>query len=266
MRISDNDFEEAINYSLLRDDMSKHIASSKLNNRSLDPELIQREKERIIRSQLNSADGNIAERHDQFYRDHKLLLILFRALAVMPITRSSPGKVTFKWNSSATIYAVFFYIVTSGIVLVVGYERVKILQTTNKFDDYIYGILFITFLVPHFWIPFVGWGVANHVAVYKTMWATFQVRYYRVTNHSLEFPRLKILIVIISIGCLLLAIMFLFSLNFLLEGFLLWHTSAYYHIVVMLNMNCALWYINCRAIRVASKSLSDCFQKVSSVL
>lgn len=121
--------------------------------------------------------------------------------------------------------------------------------------------MFITFLVPHFWIPFVGWGVANHVAVYKTMWATFQVRYYRVTNHSLEFPKLKILIVIISIGCLLLAIMFLLSLNFLLEGFLLWHTSAYYHIVVMLNMNCALWYINCRAIRVASKSLSDCFQK-----
>lgn len=134
MRISENDFEDAINFSLLRDDMAKNIGSSKLNNQSLDPELIQREKERVIRAQLNSADGNIAEMHDQFYRDHKLLLILFRALAVMPITRSSPGKVTFKWNSSATIYAVFFYIITSVVVLYVGHERIKILQTTNKFD------------------------------------------------------------------------------------------------------------------------------------
>lgn len=50
------------------------------------------DKNRTERAKLNSADGNIAEAHDQFYRDHKLLLILFRVLAVMPITRSSPGE------------------------------------------------------------------------------------------------------------------------------------------------------------------------------
>lgn len=197
----------------------------------------------------------------QFYRDHKLLLILFRALAVMPIERSAPGKMTFSWKSTATIYAIVFYIVTSVIVLVVGYERVKILQTTNQFDDYIYAFIFVIFLVPHFWIPFVGWGVAHHVAVYKTMWGTFQLRYYRVTGESLQFPRLKIMIVIFSIGCLLVAVIFLLSLCALMEGFYLWHTSAYYHIVTMINMNCSLWYINCRAIGVASRSLSDCFAK-----
>lgn len=85
------------------------------------------------------------------------------------------GKVTFSWRSSATIYAICFYIVATVVVLVVGYERIKILQTTKKFDDYIYAIVFIIFLVPHFWIPFVGWGVANQVAVYKTMWGAFQV-------------------------------------------------------------------------------------------
>lgn len=61
-------------------------------------------------------------------------------------------------------------------------------------------------------------GVANHVAVYKSMWGTFQVRYYRVTGNSLQFPRLKILILIISTGCLLCAILFLLALNALLEG------------------------------------------------
>lgn len=30
------------------------------------------------RSLLNSADGNVLDQHDQFYRDHKLLLKLFQ--------------------------------------------------------------------------------------------------------------------------------------------------------------------------------------------
>lgn len=27
----------------------------------------------------------------------------------------------------------------------------------------------------------------------------------------------------------------------LISGFLLWHTTAYFHIITMINMNCALW-------------------------
>lgn len=221
VRIKDSEFEHAINNSLLHVDMSKvwtTNADEKHFHSVMTNDMIQRAKEKVIRAQLNSTDGDTAEFHDQFYRDHKLLLVLFRALAVMPITRSSPGRVTFSWKSSATIYAILFYIVATMVVLKVGYERVKILQTTTKFDDYIYAIVFIIFLVPHFWIPFVGWGVAHTVAVYKTMWGTFQVRYFRVTGRSLQFPRLKILIVIISIGCLLCAVLFLLSLTALLEG------------------------------------------------
>lgn len=216
----------------------------------------------------------------QFYRDHKLLLVLFRALAVMPIERSSPGKVTFSWKSAASIYAFCFYCFATVIVLIVGYERVKILSNTKEFDDSIYGVLFIIFLVPHFWIPFVGWGVANDVAAYKTNWATFQVRYFRITGENLQFPRLKVLIVVISIGCLLCAVLFIVSLSILLEGFPMWHTIAYCkilfcvsdnesvivdyldHTMTMLNMNSALWYINSRGIKVASENLSRCFRKV----
>lgn len=87
-----------------------------------------------------------------------------------------------------------------------------------------------------------------------------------MTGRSLQFPRLKILIVIISSGCLLCAVLFLLSLNALLDGFPLWHTVAYYHIVTMINMNCALWYINCRAIKEASKSLSLNFKEVSYII
>ncbi|CAG9786653.1 unnamed protein product [Diatraea saccharalis] len=70
------------------------------------------------------------------------------------------------------------------------------------------------------------------------------VRYYRVTGENLQFPNLKTMIVIISIGCLLLAICFLLSLCALLDGFPLKHTAAYFHIITMINMNCALWFTN----------------------
>ncbi|XP_073954947.1 gustatory and odorant receptor 22-like [Choristoneura fumiferana] len=253
--IPDHYFDEGLNNSLYKDEMSQvHNAKSVYQKTQQDYEQEQRDM-------LSSQDGDTCETHDQFYRDHKLLLVLFRALAVMPITRSRPGTITFSWKSRATMYAISFYIVATVVVLTVGYERILILRSTKKFDDYIYAILFVVFLVPHFWIPFVGWGVAHQVAIYKTSWGKFQVRYYRVTGENLHFGNLKTQIVVISVGCLLLAIGFLLSLCALMDGFLLRHTTAYYHIITMINMNCALWYINCKGIKIASQSLSECFRR-----
>ncbi|KAF9797482.1 hypothetical protein SFRURICE_017053 [Spodoptera frugiperda] len=256
MTIPDHLFDEGINNTLFDRDM-RHIQQNKTVY-----EKTQRDYEQEQRDLLSSQDGDTCEIHDQFYRDHKLLLVLFRALAVMPITRSRPGTITFSWKSRATMYAVCFYIAATAVVLIVGYERIMILRSIRRFDDYIYAILFVIFLVPHFWIPFVGWGVAHQVAIYKTNWGKFQVRYYRVTGENLQFPNLKTTIVIISVGCLLLAVCFLLSLCILMDGFLLIHTSAYYHIITMINMNCALWYINCKGIKIASQSLSECFRRV----
>ncbi|KAL3270848.1 hypothetical protein HHI36_021366 [Cryptolaemus montrouzieri] len=218
-----------------------------------------RAQEIAKRSELDAKNVNILEEHDQFYRDHKLLLTLFRGLAVMPVQRAT-GKITFSWRSNVMIYAYFFYVFTTILVIMVGYERIDILlNKSKKFDEYIYSIIFIVFLVPHFWIPFVGWGVAVEVCDYKNSWGTFQLSYYKVTGKNLQFPRLSILIVIISSGCLILAVTFLLTLSALLEGFTLYHTSAYFHIITMINMNCALWYINCRAIGNASEAYADSF-------
>lgn len=73
-------------------------------------------------------------------------------------TFTSTGKVTFRWKSYATIYAMFFYIAMTVVVYYVGLERIRILGETKKFDEKIYAYIFVIFLVPHFWIPFVGWG------------------------------------------------------------------------------------------------------------
>lgn len=213
------------------------------------------------RSTLSSADGNVLEQHDQFWRDHKLLLKLFIFLGVMPVTRET-GRIAFSWKSFSAAYAVVFYVFTTTLVLFVGRERIEILVfASKKFDEYIYSILFIMYLVPHFLIPFVGWGVAGHVADYKNSWTRFQLKFYRVTGKSLVFPKLSLLIVAISSGCLIVAVVFLLSLSALLAGFTLYHTTAYLHIITMINMNCALWYINCRATGDASKSLADSFEQ-----
>ncbi|CAG9814927.1 unnamed protein product [Phaedon cochleariae] len=220
-----------------------------------------RAQEIAKRSKLNSADGAVIDEHDQFYRDHKLLLALFRILGVMPIERGKIGKITFGWLSGPMLYAYVFYTVMTVVVLMVGYERMDILlNKSRKFDEYIYSIIFIIFLVPHFWIPFVGWGVAYEVCDYKNGWGTFQLHYYKLAGKNLAFPYLSTLIVIISLGCLILAFIYLLTLSALLEGFTLYHTTAYYHIITMINMNCALWYINCRAIGNASKALAETFQ------
>uniref|UniRef100_A0A240SX10 Gustatory receptor n=1 Tax=Glossina morsitans morsitans TaxID=37546 RepID=A0A240SX10_GLOMM len=255
---------ENINFDLLRSDLKVNLKVDNINKHkinSMDLIVQEKEYERFERSRLNSSDGDAVEIHDQFYRDHKLLLILFRVLAVMPILRSEPGRITFSWRSIATVYAIIFWFFMTVVVIIVGKERIHILQTTTQFDEYIYAIIFVIYLVPHFWIPFVGWGVATEVAKYKTSWGAFQLRYFRVTGTSLQFPRLKSLIVVISVGCLLCAILFLLCLSFLLEGYPLWHTLAYYHIITMINMNCALWYINSRAIKTASYSMALCFRK-----
>lgn len=212
------------------------------------------------RSKLDAEDGLVCDEHDQFYRDHKLLLHLFRVLAVMPVERKK-GRIVFSWLSPTCIYAYVFYACLTIQIILVGSERVEILTAkSKKFDEYIYSIIFVVYLVPHFWIPYGGWSVARDVCVYKNSWGYFQLDYYKITGKSLEFPYLSTLIVIISCGSLICAIVFILTLSALLEGFTLYHTTAYIHVITMINMNCALWYINCRAIGNASKSLADSFE------
>lgn len=262
--LDEADFEQAINNSFFLRDLGQiykfdsEVLKKKFNTLSVEER--NREILKIQRAKLQSSNGDTVQAYDQFYRDHKLMLVLFRVLAVMPVIRDGPGKISFKWHSFATYYAIGFWSMMTFVVLVIGRERIKILMNITEFDEYIYAVIFVIFLVPHFWIPFVGWGVAKEVANYKTSWGPFQLRYFRVTGTGLQFPDLKLLILVISIACLICAIVFLMALSLLLDGFPMWHTVAYYHIVIMINMNCALWYVNTRGLKVASKSLGERFR------
>ena len=68
--IQERELDEAISHSLLRADMEVFCdsATKKTGPRlsgTLDPDILQREKERILRSHLDSSDGNAVELHDQ---------------------------------------------------------------------------------------------------------------------------------------------------------------------------------------------------------
>lgn len=135
------------------------------------------------RLRISSADYNALEEHDQFYRDHKVLLHLFVILGVVPVHRRT-GRITFAWKSRAFVYAFCLYAFTTTLVLMVGYQRVQILTVgSKKFDEYIYSIIFIVYLIPHFIIPFVGWLMADQVVHYKNSWTVYQVRRYYYNNN-----------------------------------------------------------------------------------
>lgn len=65
--INERDMDDAINSSLLRSDMNNFCEDKKRSTLSgtVDPDLVEREKERILRSQLNSSDGVAVDLHDQ---------------------------------------------------------------------------------------------------------------------------------------------------------------------------------------------------------
>lgn len=128
------------------------------------------------RSRLHTNNYQALEDQDQFYRDHKVLLHLFVVLGVVPVQRKT-GRVYYSLKSFQFLYALILYGITSILVVLVGRERLNILlYGSKKFDEYIYSIIFIVYLVPHFFIPYVGWAMGHQVCEYKNSWGRYQVR------------------------------------------------------------------------------------------
>lgn len=69
--IKDRDLDDAISNSLLQADMTGFVDKMKRRASTIsghvDEDLIQLERERIIRSQLNSSDGEAVDLHDQVW-------------------------------------------------------------------------------------------------------------------------------------------------------------------------------------------------------
>lgn len=134
------------------------------------------------RSRLKTNNYEALEEHDQFYRDHKVLLHLFVVLGVVPVQRKT-GRITYSWKTFPFFYALGLYCFTTTLVLLVGRERIDVLlYKSKKFDEYIYSIIFIVYLIPHFFIPYVGWAMGEHVCEYKNSWGRYQV--IKIINHT----------------------------------------------------------------------------------
>lgn len=55
-------------------------------------------------------------------------------------------------------------------------ERLKLVLLPGKrFDEYIYAIIFLSILIPHFLLPISAWTSGSDVAIFKNMWTQFQV-------------------------------------------------------------------------------------------
>ncbi|KAH1007446.1 hypothetical protein HUJ04_004676 [Dendroctonus ponderosae] len=185
--------------------------------------------------------------YDNFYQTTKSLLILFQIMGVMPIERLR-GKTIFRWFSANTCWAYFVYTVETIFVSIVFKERlVLILKPGKRFDEYIYGVIFLSILIPHFLLPLGAWRNGQEVARFKNMWTKFQLKYFKMTGTVIKFHRLTLTTYSLCVLSWLVGILIMLAQYYLQPDMLLWHTFGYYHILAMLNCLCTLWYINCTA-------------------
>lgn len=78
--------------------------------------------------------------------------------------------------SPTNIWAYFIFSVETIFVSIVFKERLKLVLLPGKrFDEYIYAIIFLSILVPHFLLPVAAWTSGSEVAKFKNMWTQFQV-------------------------------------------------------------------------------------------
>lgn len=162
-------------------------------------------------------------------------------------------------------------------------ERLNlILMGGKRFDEYIYAIIFLSILVPHFLLPVAAWTNGHEVAKFKNMWTRFQVgqncmlyctiqesdnsykqtfklgafetliypfqlKYFQVTGTPIIFHNLSLISWALCIISWVAGIAIMLAQYYLQPDMLLWHTFGYFHILAMLNGLCSLWFINCTA-------------------
>nr|CAH7727297.1 unnamed protein product [Callosobruchus chinensis] len=185
--------------------------------------------------------------YDEFYHTTKSLLVLFQIMGVMPIEREV-GKTTYSWTSATNMWAYFVFAAETIFVSIVFKERLYlVLKPGKRFDEYIYAIIFLSILIPHFLLPIGAWTNGGEVAKFKNMWTKFQYKYYTVTGHPVKFQNLTLISYVLCVVSWLVGIVLMLAQFYLQEDMLLWHTFAYFHILAMLNCLCSLWFINCTA-------------------
>ncbi|CAH1112366.1 unnamed protein product [Psylliodes chrysocephalus] len=208
-------------------------------------------------SVMDQSQAEILHHHDNFYHTTKSLLILFQIMGVMPIEREV-GRTTYRWTSATNVWAYFIFSVETIFVTIVFQERLKLVLLPGKrFDEYIYAIIFISILIPHFLLPIGAWTNGSEVAKFKNMWTKFQYKYYCVTGTPVVFKNLSAISYGLCVISWLVGVLIMLAQFYLQPDMLLWHTYAYFHILAMLNCLCSLWFINCTAKGRAARWLSE---------
>nr|CAI5843155.1 unnamed protein product [Callosobruchus analis] len=74
------------------------------------------------------------------------------------------------------MWAYFVFAAETIFVSIVFKERLYlVLKPGKRFDEYIYAIIFLSILIPHFLLPIGAWTNGGEVAKFKNMWTKFQV-------------------------------------------------------------------------------------------
>ncbi|XP_030746043.1 gustatory and odorant receptor 22 [Sitophilus oryzae] len=202
------------------------------------------EKANLYHRRDEGLDYNLLDYYDSFYHTTKSLLVLFQVMGVMPIERNK-GYTTFRWHSPAILWSYLLFTGETIFVSLVFKSRLDLIMQPGKpFDEYVYGIIFLSILIPHFLLPLVAWSNGAEVVKFKNMWTRYQLKYLQVTGDQIVFHNLECVCNSLCLVSWLVGVVIMIAQYYLQPDMLLWHTFGYYHILAMLNGLVSLWYIN----------------------
>ncbi|XP_055298678.1 gustatory and odorant receptor 22-like [Sitodiplosis mosellana] len=214
-----------------------------------------------IRPKEVELDVDLLDKYDSFYKTTKSLLVLFQIMGIMPIKRSAPGeklpRTTYHWKSKVFFWAYFIYGCQTILVIYTLRARIEnFINSSHRFDEVIYNVIFISLLLPHFLLPIASWRHGSEVAKFKNMWTNYQLQYFRVTGTPIIFNQLVSMSWIGCVASWMLAVVMMICQFYFQPDFAFWHIFAYLPIIAMLNCFCCLWFLNTTAFSTASKLLA----------
>ncbi|XP_023717203.1 gustatory and odorant receptor 24 [Cryptotermes secundus] len=124
-----------------------------------------------------------------YYDSLKPLLLVMRAMGVLPLTSEAGGAVVFSWMSLAMLYSACLYWLLCLGVWFTNENRMQAIREANgRFEDSVDAYMLFVYLVPLVHLPFTHWREAAKVARYLNDWSTFQSHYRQVTGANLVLP------------------------------------------------------------------------------
>ncbi|XP_077294944.1 gustatory receptor 63a [Arctopsyche grandis] len=197
---------------------------------------------------------------DIVYENIKPVVMILRALGVLPITRPKPGLTIFALVSPAMAYSCFIFIALIAYIIYISMHRGKVMKSAEgRFEEAVIAYLFTVQLFPLVMIP-IMWYETKKIAEVLNSWSDFEICYRRVSGKSLPLGLNKQAF-IIAIAIPLLSTTSVFVTHATMIHFKLLQMIPYVFLEMLTYILGGYWYLLCESLSSSATILAEDFQQ-----